>query len=119
MDDASPRTANGKRGVYSEGMNNNLNKLARMGEDFVVALGYGHFVSAEGVALLEDVLKCLEVGASMCDTYNAYQATTDTGAMTNNGTKTKAKCDMYGLAIKGALTEIKAILDNAKPKSKK
>lgn len=118
--EASPKTANGKRGVYSEGMNNNLNKVARMGEDFVVALSLGHFVSTEGVALLEDVLLCLEVAAKICDSYHAYQATTDTGAMTNNGTKTKAKCDMYAMAIKGELTEIKTILDNAKPtKSKK
>lgn len=120
MDKANPKTAQGKRGVYSEGMNNNLNKVARMGEDFVVALGYGHFVSVEGVALLEDVVKCLEAAAAICVSYNTYQATTDTGAMTNNGTKTKAKCDMYVLAINGALNDIKVILDNAKPtKSKK
>lgn len=119
MDNASPKTANGKRGVYSEGMNNNLNKIVRMGEDFTTARTLGHFNSPEGVALLGDVIVCLEAAAAICVSYNTYQATTDTGAMTLNGTKTKAKLDMYVMALKGVVTEVTAILEEAESRKSK
>ena len=119
MDSANPKTAIGKRGVYSEGMNNNLNKVARMGEDFVQARLMGHFNSPEGVAVLTDVIACLEAASAICVSYNAYQATTDTGAMTHNGVKTKMRLDMATLSLNGALTEVKALLDKAAKSKKK
>lgn len=87
--DANPKTANGKRGLYSEGMNNNMNKGVRCLEDVVVAVMiHGHpMFCEEGMALLKATIAYGEAVKQLTKAYNDYAPKNATGLMTQGGSK--------------------------------
>ena len=91
MDEANPRTAIGKRGLYSDGMNNNLNKVKRLLEDAVQAITVGHtFMDDKGMALLEALMEIGQAAVKVNETYNAYAREHGTGEMTLSGSRNKS-----------------------------
>jgi len=90
--DANPKTANGKRGLYSEGMNNNMNKAVRCLEDITTAfLIHGHpMFCDEGQVLLEAAQVFGEAVKQLTVAYNNYAPKNGTGLMTQGGAKVQA-----------------------------
>ena len=114
--DANPKTANGKRGLYSEGMNNNMNKAVRCLEDITTAfLIHGHpMFCEEGQELLEAAKVYGEAVKRITAAYNAYAPKNGTGLMTQGGAKVQANAAGQVLLIEAQLTAAKEATDTTR-----
>lgn len=119
--DANPKTANGKRGLYSEGMNNNMNKAVRCLEDITTAfLIHGHpMFCEEGQALLEAAKVYGEAVKQLTQAYNTYAPKNGTGLMTQGGAKVQANVAGQVLLIEAQLTAAKEATNATKAKKNK
>ena len=118
--DANPKTANGKRGLYSEGMNNNMNKAVRCLEDINAAhLVHGHpMFCVEGTALLEATVVYAEAVKQLTKAYNDYAALNGTGLMTQGGVKVIANATAQQLVAQVQLDVAKDVAKAREDKTK-
>lgn len=118
--DANPKTANGKRGLYSEGMNNNMNKAVRCLEDITTAfLIHGHpMFCDEGQDLLLAAIAYGEAVKQLTAAYNAYAPKNGTGLMTQGGAKVQANVAGQVLLIEAQLKAAKDAQAQAKKNKK-
>lgn len=120
MDEANPKTAIGKRGLYSEGMNNNLNKVKRLLEDAAQAISVGHtFMCDNGMDLLEALIEIGQAAVKVNTHYNAYAREHGTGEMTLSGSRNKSGLTMGVMVLETQLKTNREALEAIRSKKAK
>lgn len=106
---ANPKTANGKRGLYSEGMNNNMNKAVRCLEDTTTAfIVHGHpMMCQEGMNLLKAGIAYAKATIALTKAYNEYAPKYDLGVMTLGGAKVITNATAQMMLIQAQLDKAK------------